>query len=75
MKLKDKKVEIMESQYISDKKGNRKKELLTIATLQTYFRQLSEDEIYWVITQTEETVMFWINYRYEYYDNTRHNVQ
>ena len=63
MKLKDKKIEIMESQYVSDKYGNRKKELVTIATVWAYFRQLSGDEIYRVTTQTEETVMFRINYR------------
>ncbi len=63
MKLKDKKIEIQESQYITDKYGNRIKQTVTIATVWAYFRQLSGDEIYRVTTQTEETVMFRINYR------------
>ena len=63
MKLKDKKIEIMGVQYVSDKYGNRKKETVTIATVWAYFRQLSGDEIYRITTQTEETVMFRINYR------------
>ena len=63
MKLKDKCIEIQASQYVSDKYGNRKKETVTIATVWAYFRQLSGDEIYRITTQTEETVMFRINYR------------
>lgn len=63
MKLKDKKIEIQETQYVSDKYGNRKHQLVTVATVWAYFRQLSGDEIYRVTTQTEETVMFRINYR------------
>ena len=63
MKLKDKKIEIMGVEYVSDKYGNRKKETVTLATVWAYFRQLSADEIYRVTTQTEETVMFRINYR------------
>ena len=63
MKLKDKKIEIMGVQYSSDKYGDRKKETVTIATVWAYFRQLSGDEIYRITTQTEETVMFRINYR------------
>ena len=63
MKLKDKKIEIQESRYVTDKYGNRIKQTVTIATVWAYFRQLSGDEIYRVTTQTEETVMFRINYR------------
>lgn len=63
MKLKDKKIEIQEVRYISDAIGNRKKETVTIATVWAYFRQLSVDEIYNVTTQTEEQVLFRINYR------------
>lgn len=63
MKLKDKKIEIQESRYVTDKYGNRVKQTVTIATVWAYFRQLSGDEIYRVTTQTEETVMFRINYR------------
>lgn len=63
MKLKDKKIEIMESRYVTDRYGNHIKETVTIATVWAYFRQLSGDEIYRVTTQTEETVMFRINYR------------
>ena len=63
MKLKDKKIDIQEVRYVTDKIGNRKKETVTIATVWAYFRQLSGDEIYRITTQTEETVMFRINYR------------
>ena len=63
MKLKDKKIEIMGVQYVSDKYGNRKKQLVTIATVWAYFRQLSGNEIYRVTTQTNETVLFQIAYR------------
>ncbi len=63
MKLKDKKIKIMGATYVSDKYGNRMKELATVATVWAYFRQLSGDEIYRITTQTEETVLFRINYR------------
>lgn len=63
MKLKDKKIEILTTKYVSDKYGNRTKETVVLATVWVYFRQLSGDEIYRVTTQTEETVMFRINYR------------
>lgn len=63
MKLKDKKIEICEYTYTSDKYGNHKKETVTIATVWAYFRQLSGNEIYRVTTQTTEEVMFVINYR------------
>ena len=63
MKLKDKKIEIQETTYVSDKYGNRIKQTVTIATVWAYFRQLSGNEIYRVTTQTTEEVMFVINYR------------
>ena len=63
MKLKDKKIEIMEEHYISDKYGNCIKHTVTIATVWAYFRQLSGDEIYRVTTQATEEVLFRINYR------------
>ena len=63
MKLKDKKIEIRETTYVSDKYGNRIKQTVTIATVWAYFRQLSGDEIYRVTTQATEEVMFRINYR------------
>lgn len=63
MKLKDKKIDIQGVQYVTGKYGNHKKETVTIATVWAYFRQLSGNEIYRVTTQTEETVMFRINYR------------
>ena len=63
MKLKDKKIDIMGVEYVTDKYGNRRKETVALATVWAYFRQLSGDEIYRVTTQTEETVMFRINYR------------
>ena len=63
MKLKDKKIEIQETRYVSDKYGNRIKETVTIATVWAYFRQLSGDEIYRVTTQATEEVLFRINYR------------
>jgi len=63
MKLKDKKVDIGEYQYITDSIGNRKKVLVTVATVWAYFRQLSMKEYYGVITQVEEQVLFQISYR------------
>lgn len=63
MKLKDKRIEIQESQYVSDKYGNHKKELVTVATVWAYFRQLSANEIYRITTQTEEQVLFQLGYR------------
>ena len=63
MKLKDKRIEIQETKYVSDKYGNRIKQTVTIAIVWAYFRQLSGDEIYRVTTQTEETVLFQIGYR------------
>lgn len=63
MKLKDKKIEIQETTYVSDKYGNRIKQTVTIATVWAYFRQLSGDEIYRVTTRATEEVMFRINYR------------
>lgn len=63
MKLKDKKIDILAAIYVSDKYGNRTKELVTVATVWAYFRQLSGDEIYKITTQTEENVLFRINYR------------
>ena len=63
MKLKDTKIEIQETTYVSDKYGNRIKQTVTIATVWAYFRQLSGDEIYRVTTQATEEVMFRINYR------------
>ena len=63
MKLKDKRIEIQESRYTTDKYGNHKKELVTIATVWAYFRQLSANEIYRVTTQKEEKVLFQIGYR------------
>lgn len=58
MKLKDKKINIDEYQYVSDSIGNRKKTFVTIATVWAYFRQLSMKEYYGVITQVEEQVLF-----------------
>ena len=63
MKMKDKKIEIQESRYVSDAIGNRKKELVTVATVWAYFRQLSMKELYSVTTQVQEEVLFQINYR------------
>lgn len=63
MKQKDKCIEIQESRYTTDKYGNHKKELVAIATVWAYFRQLSANEIYRVTTQTEEKVLFQIGYR------------
>ena len=63
MKLKDKKIDIMEAQVVTDSIGNRIKQLVTVATVWAYFRQLSGDEIYRVTTQVNEEVMFRINYR------------
>ena len=59
----DKKIEILENKVTVDKIGNHVKQLVPVATVWAYFRQLSADEIYRVTTQTEETVLFRINYR------------
>lgn len=42
MKLKDKKIEIQETTYVSDKYGNRIKQTVTIATVWAYFRHFRE---------------------------------
>lgn len=64
MKLKDKKIEICEYTYSSDKYGNRLKTLVPVATVWAYFRQLSGKEIKTGIsTKTNETVLFQIGYR------------
>lgn len=64
MKLKDKKIEICEYAYSSDKYGNRLKTLVPVATVWAYFRQLSGKEIETGIsTKTNETVLFQIGYR------------
>ena len=63
MRLKDKKIEICEYTYTSDKYGNRLKTLAPIATVWAYFRQLSMKELYSVTTQVQEEVLFQINYR------------
>ena len=41
MKLKDKKIDIQETKYVTDKYGNREKQTVTIATVWAYIRQLS----------------------------------
>lgn len=81
MKLKDKKIDIMAATYVSDKYGNRTKTLATVATVWAYFRQLSGDEIYRITTQTDETVLFRINYRDEittdnviHYKGVKYNI-
>ena len=63
MKLKDKRIEIQESRFITDRYGNHKQQFVTVATVWAYFRQLSGDEIHRVTTQTTEEVLFRINYR------------
>ena len=64
MKLKDKKIEIYEYTYSSDKYGNRLKNLVPVATVWAYFRQLSVKEIETGIsTNTNEIVLFQIGYR------------
>lgn len=72
MKLKNKRIGIQESRYTTDKYGNHKKELVTLATVWAYFRQLSANEIYLVTTQTEEKVLFQIGYRDEI--TTNHSI-
>lgn len=62
MKLKDKKIEIQEVRYVTDKIGNRKKETVPIATVWVYFRQLSMKELYSVTTQLDEEVLLQIGY-------------
>lgn len=57
------KIDIGAYEYVTDSIGNRKKRLVTIATVWACFRQLSMKEYYGVITQVEEQVLFQIGYR------------
>lgn len=64
MKLKDKKIEILESKTVGDKIGNHTKQLVPVATIWAYFRQLSGDEVFAAAqVKVEESVLFRINYR------------
>ena len=63
MKLKDKKIDIVQSEHVSDKYGNRENGEKTVATVWAYFRQLPGDELYTgVSTQTNETCLFQIGF-------------
>ncbi len=62
MKLKDKKIEICEYKYANDEIGNRVKTLVPLARIWAYFRQLSMKELYGVVTQVDEEVLFQVNY-------------
>jgi len=65
-KLKDKKIELFETRYITDDIGNEIEELvnLTPTPIWAYFRQLSGNEYYAAAsTQTTEEVVFTINWR------------
>lgn len=64
MKLKDKKIDIQEVRYVTDKIGNRKKETVTVATVWAYFRHLSGKEVFAAATVNyKEEVLFQVNYR------------
>lgn len=86
IRLKDKKIEICEYRYTNDTVGNRVKTLVPLARIRTYFRQLSMKELYGVVTQIDEEVLFQVNHnpdimaahimRYKgvLYDITRINI-
>ena len=64
MKLKDKKIEILENKVTVDKIGNHVKQLVPVATVCAYFRQLSGDETFAAArVNVTENVLFQICYR------------
>jgi len=64
MKLKDKKIEILENKVAVDKIGNHVKQLVPVATVWAYFRQLSGDEVFAAArVNVTENVLFQIGYR------------
>ena len=64
MKLKDKKIEILEQKVVVDRIGNHTKQLVSVATVWAYFRQLSGDEVFAAArVNVTENVLFRINYR------------
>lgn len=64
MKLKDKKIEILEKTYTHDAVGNSIVSYEPITDpVWAYFRQLSMKELCGVTTQVEEQVLFQISYR------------
>jgi len=66
MKLKDKKIEILEKTYTHDAIGNSKVSWEPVAPpIWAYFRQLSMKEVYGVMTQVDEEVVFQVNYNPE----------
>lgn len=62
MKLKDKKIEVCEYRYANDAVGNRVKTLVPLARIWAYFRQLSMKELYGVVAQVDEEVLFQVNH-------------
>ena len=64
MKLKDKKIELLQQMTTRDNEGFAQTTLEPICPpLWAYFRQLSMKELYSVTTQLDEEVLFTINYR------------
>ena len=64
MKLKDKKIELLETTVVSDKYGNHTQQIVRVAVVWAYFRQLSGNEVFAVATNNyKEDVLFTINYR------------
>lgn len=64
MKLKDKKIEILENKVIVDRIGNHVSQLVPVATVWAYFRQLSGDEVFAAArVNVTENVLFQISYR------------
>ncbi len=64
MKLKDKKITILQKAYTMDATGNRVTDYVPLASsVWAYFRQLSMKELYGTLTQVEEQVLFQIGYR------------
>lgn len=54
MKLKDKKIELLESKLTIDDAGNHIKSLVPVAMIWAYFRKLSGDEIFAAATTSYE---------------------
>lgn len=64
MKLKDKKIEILENKIIVDRIGNHVSQLVPVATVWAYSRQLSGDEVFAAArVNVTENVLFQISYR------------
>lgn len=64
MKLKDKKIEILENKVTFDRIGNHLSQLIPVVTVWAYFRQLSGDEVFAAAhVNLTENVLSQIGYR------------